>query len=88
MDLVDCCERGIGQERGDGKATVAGNRVGLVFAAIADIEARAFANRYAPAPAEEAVGKAAKADRPDDLDAQRSFLMMMSSSAWLPTMKA
>jgi hypothetical protein len=35
------------------------------------------------------VSEAAEADRPDDFDAaHRTFRMITSSSAWLPTMKS
>ena len=68
---------------------VAGDRLAIVVAAVADVEARAFADRNAAAPAEEAVRQPAQADRADDLDvAHSAFLMMMSSSAWLPTMNS
>ena len=88
MDLVDRRQLRIGKQGGDGEAAVAGDRLGVVAAAKADVQARAFADRDAAAPAEEAVRKLAEADRADDLDGQRIFLMMMSSSAWLPTMKS
>ena len=88
MDLVDCRKLGAWQKRCDGETAVAGDRLAIVVAAVSDVEARAFADRNPAAPAEEAVGQAAQADRAGDLDAQSAFLMMISSSAWFPTMNA
>lgn len=88
MNLVDGRQLRIGKQSGNGKAAVAGNRLGVVAAAIADVQARAVSDRDAAPPAEKAVRKLTKADRADNLDAQRVFLMIMSSSAWLPTMKS
>jgi len=88
VDLMDGGEFGVGQQSGNGEAAVAGDRLAVVTAAIADVEPGAFADRDAAAPAEEAVRELAEADGANDLDGQRIFLMMMSSSAWLPTMKS
>ena len=81
VNLMDRRELGVGQQSGNGEAAVAGDRLAVVVAAIADVEAGHFAHRHAAAPAEETVRELAEADGADDLDAQRVFLMMMSSSA-------
>ena len=88
MDLVNGGKLRVRVDRRDGEAAVAGDRLAVVIAAEADVEARAFADRNAAAAPEEAVREPAQADRASDLDGQRIFLMMMSSSAWLPTMKS
>ena len=87
MDLVDRREFRILQKRGDGEPPIARDCLRVVMAAVTDVEPGAFASGNSPA--EEAVGQAAEADRADDLDAAHSILrMMMSWSAWLPTMKS
>ena len=88
MDLVDRRKFGVGVYRSDGEAAVAGDRLGVVVAAKADVESGALSDGDAAAAAEEAVRELAQTDRADDLDGQRIFRMMMSSSAWLPTMKS
>src|SRR5260221_10445267 len=88
MDLMDSGEFGVGKQRGDGEAAVAGNRLAVVIAAVPDVEPSAFPDRHAAAASKEAVRELAEADGADHLDGQRIFLMMMSSSAWLPTMKS
>ena len=88
MDLMDRCELGLGQDCGNGQAPVARDRFAVVPAAVADVQPRAFADRHPAATAKEAVREPVEADGADDLDGQRTFLMMMSSSAWLPTMKS
>src|SRR6185437_16308279 len=89
MNLVDRRELGLGQDGGDGEASIAGNRLAIVIAAIADVEPRAFTDRNSAAASEESMRELAKADRPDDFHAAHSiFRMMMSSSAWLPTMNS
>ena len=76
-------------QRRDRQPPVAGNRFRIVLAAETDVEPRAFADADPAAPAEEAMGQLAEADGANDLDAAHSvFRMMMSSSAWLPTMKS
>jgi hypothetical protein len=82
VDLVNGRKFGVGMQRRDSEAAVAGDRFGIVVAAEADVEARALADGHAAAAAEETVRKAAEADRADDLDVTHSsFRMMMSSSA-------
>ena len=88
MDLVDGRKLGFRQQRGNGEAAVAGDRLAVVVAAEADVEPGAFADRDAATASKEAVRELAEADGADHLDGQRIFLMMMSSSAWLPTMKS
>jgi hypothetical protein len=88
MNLVNGGKRGVRVDCGDGETTVAGDRLAVVIAAVADVEAGAFADRNAAAAPEEAVRELAEADGASDLDGQRVFLMMMSSSAWLPTMNS
>ena len=68
---------------------VLGDRLAIVGASPADVEAGQDALRHAAAPAEKAVRHARQPPRPNDLDfAQSGRRMTMSSSAWLPTMKA
>ena len=82
VNLVNGSQLRSRKQRGDREAPVAGDRLGIVIAAEADVEARAFADRHAAAPAEEAVREVVEADRPVDLDVRhRSLRMMMSSSA-------
>ena len=90
MDLVDGDELGAGKQRRDGRWRLVGDRLRVVVAAVADIEPRAFADRHSAAASEEAMRELAQAVRADDFDAPltASFRMMMSSSAWLPTMKS
>ena len=88
MDLVDGRKLRFGEQRGNGEAPVAGDRLAVVVAAEADVEPGALADRDATAATEEAVRELAEAEGADHLDGQRIFLMMMSSSAWLPTMKS
>ena len=87
MDLVDGDEPGAGRDRLDRAAAILGDGVAVVVRAEADIEAGADALRHAAAPAEKAVRDVAQHRRADDFDAHSFSRMMMSSSAWLPTMK-
>ena len=88
MDLVDRRKFGVGVYRSDSEAAVAGDRLRVVVAAKADVESGALADGDAAAPAEEAVRELAQTDRADDVDGQRIFRIMTSSSAWVPTMKS
>jgi hypothetical protein len=82
MDLMDRRQLRIGQQGRYREAAVAGNRVAIVAAAVADVEASALANRDTAAAAEESVRELAEADGANDLNAVHSgFRMMMSSSA-------
>ena len=82
MDLMDCRELGLRIDRGNGKAPVPFDRLGIVITAEADVEPGAFADRDAATTAEEPVRQLPQADRPDDFNvAQSAFRMMMSSSA-------
>ena len=79
--------RRTGQNRGDRAAAIFVDRRAVVAAAVTDVEPGELAGRDAAAPAEEAVRDAAERRRADDLDVAHSSLrMMMSSSAWPPTM--
>jgi len=60
MDLMDRRKLGFGEQRGNGEAAIAGDRLAVVVAAEADVEAGAFADRDAAAAAEEAVRELAK----------------------------
>jgi len=89
VDLVDGRKLGLGEKRGDREPAVAFDGLAVVIATEADVETRAGADRHAAAPPQKAVRELAEADRAGNLDAvQMSFRMMMSSSAWLPTMKS
>jgi hypothetical protein len=89
MDLVDRDQLGARRERGDGAAAVLVDRGTLVIAAVADIEPRQFTFRHAPAPPEKSVRQATEAAGATDFDGAHSVSrMMMSSSAWFPTMKS
>ena len=88
MDLVDGRKLRFGEQRGNGEAPVAGDRLAVVVAAEADVEPGAVADGDTATASKEAVRELAEADGADYLDCQRIFLMMMSSSAWLPTMKS
>jgi hypothetical protein len=88
MNLVDGRKFRTRKQSGDGEAAVASDGLGVVVAAKADVEPGALADGDAAAAAEESVRELAQTDRPDDVDGQRIFRMMTSSSAWLPTMKS
>ena len=89
MDLVDSCKFSVREDRTNCKATITCNRFAIVAAAIADIETSHVADRDPAAPAKEAMGKLPEAYRADHLHLVHSFFrMMMSSSAWFPTMKS
>ena len=86
-------EFGAGEDRGDRAPPVLIDRGAIVVAAVADVEAGKVAGRDAAAAAEEAVREIAQRRRADHLEgglpwAHNIFRMMMSSSAWLPTMNA
>ena len=63
-----------GQHRRDRAPAVLGDRVAVVAAAVADVEARELAGRNAAAPAEEAVRDAAERCGADHLDVAHSGL--------------
>ena len=89
MDLVHGRELGAGQHRGDRAPAVLVDRGAVVVAAVADVEPGELAGRNAAAAPEEAVREAAEARRANDFDAAHSACrMMMSSSAWSPTMNS
>jgi hypothetical protein len=89
VDLMDRDQLGARVERGHGAASVLVDRATIVIAAVPDIEPGQFASGYAPAPTEKAVRQAAEAPGAADVDiAHRISRMMMSSSAWFPTMKS
>jgi hypothetical protein len=89
VDLVNGREFGSREHGVDGAAAVLVDGGAVVVAAVADVETGELAARYSAPPPEEAVRDAAEHRRADDLHgAHSSFFMMMSSSAWSPTMKA
>ena len=63
-----------GKHRGDRAAPVLVDRLAVVAAAIADVEAGKLAGRHAALPPEEAVGQRAEARRANDLDPAHSDL--------------
>ena len=81
VDLVNGCEFGTGVDRADREAAVAGDRLAVVVAPVADVQTRTFADGNAAAAAKKAVRELAEADGADHLDGQSIFLMMTSSSA-------
>ena len=88
MDLIDAGERRAGQDRVGGEAAVGLDGLRIVAAAQPAIEAGDRARRNAARAAEKSVRHAVERRRPDDVEAHNFSLMTMSSSAWLPTMKA
>jgi len=89
MDLVNRYQLGIRQHRGYRSLAILEDRCAVVIASVTDIQAGDIPRRNAAAPTEEPVRNRAEARRADGLDADHSaFTMMMSSSAWLPTMKS
>ena len=89
MDLVEGRQLGPRKHRRDGETPVLVDGGAIVIASVADVEAPQLPHRHAAAPAEESMRAVAERDRADDLDLAHSvFRMMMSSSAWLPTMKS
>ena len=89
MDLVHGGERRRRRQSRNGQPPILVDRGPLVIASVTDVEAGKRSGRDSAAAAEEAVRQAAEGHGPDDLDLAHSALrMMMSSSAWLPTMKS
>ena len=78
---MDRRKLGVGQQSGNGEAAVAGDRLAVVVAPVADVQSRTFADGNAAAVAKKAVRELAEADGADHLDGQSIFLMMTSSSA-------
>jgi hypothetical protein len=82
MDLMNGRKLGLRKQRGDGEATVAGDRFAVVPTAIADIETGKIARRDSAAAAQESMWQAPQRNGPDNFDvAHSAFRMMMSSSA-------
>jgi hypothetical protein len=89
MHLVDRRELGAFEQGGNGKTPVLVDRGALVIAPVTDVEARKRARRSPSTASQEAVRQTAERDGADHFDrAHSAFRMMMSSSAWLPTMKS
>ncbi len=87
VDLVDGGEFCAGQHRLDRTTAVLRDEIGVIAAAVADVEAPDFAFGDAALSTEEAVGNREQVGAQDfDLAHSASF-MMMSSSACSPTMK-
>ena len=87
MDLMDGRKARIGQHGRDGASPILRDQLGIVAAAVADIQAPHFAPGNPAAPAEEAVRDRSQHLRAEDIDlAHTQARMMMSSSAWFPTM--
>jgi hypothetical protein len=81
MHLVDRDQLTAGSDRRNGSSPILADRLAIVLAAVADVEARKVTRGNAASSAEEAVRNVAEADCPDDLHfAHRLFRMMTSSS--------
>ena len=88
MHLVNGGELRARKQRVDRSPPVLGDRIAVVLAPVADVKARDLPDRYATPPAEEPVRQGVERRCADDLDRHSGSLMMMSSSAWVPTMKS
>ena len=87
MDLVNGDKRGPWQHGRDRAAPVFGNSLGLVAAALADIQPPHLPFRDSSAPPEEPVRNGAEQRRAEDFDlAHTAAFMITSSSACSPTM--
>ena len=88
MDLVDRDQGRARRQGGDRAPAVFLDGGAIVVGAETDVEAGIGPRRHAALAAEKAVRDAGQRARADDFDAHSFSRMMMSSSAWLPTMKA
>ena len=88
MDLVHGRQLRAGENCSHRQAPVLVDRRALVAAPVPDVETRKLASGNAAAAAEESVRNIVETGGADHFDTHSDFLMMTSSSAWLPTMNA
>lgn len=89
MDLENRCQLRPRENSLNRSSSILGDGVGLVAATGADVQARQNAGRHPAAAAEKAVWCCFQRIGAKDFDAIHNVSrMMVSSSAWLPTMKA
>ena len=88
MDLIDAGERSARQDRVGGQAAVGLDGLGSSPLPSPQLSPATAPFDTPPLPPEKSVRHAIERARTDDVEVHSLSLMTMSSSAWVPTMKA